>query len=149
PRDLVFKAWTEPERLAQWWGGKGCTWISGKMDFRPGGIFHYCMRWHNGHEMWGKFVYRDIVPPERLAFVVSFSDEQGGSTRHPMSPTWPLEVLNILTLSEDAGKTTMMLEGIPINATAEERKTFRNGHKSMEQGFKGTLDQLVEYLARA
>jgi uncharacterized protein YndB with AHSA1/START domain len=147
PRDLVFKAWTEAERLAQWWGTKGCDWVSGKMDLRPGGIFHYCMRWPNGHEMWGKFIYREVVPPERLVFVVSFSDAQGGTTRHPMSPSWPLEVLNTMTLTEDAGKTTMKLLGVPVNATAEERKTFKDGHKGMEHGFRSTLERLVEYLA--
>jgi len=54
-----------------------------------------------------------------------------------------------MTLVERDGKTTMTLHGVPINATAEERKTLKDGHKSMEQGFKGTLDQLDEYLARA
>ena len=48
----------------------------------------------DGSEMWGKFVYREITPPERMVFIVSFSDENGGTTRHPMAPTWPLEMLN-------------------------------------------------------
>jgi uncharacterized protein YndB with AHSA1/START domain len=148
PRELVWKAWTEPEHLAQWWGGKGCEWISGKMELRPGGVFHYCMRWRNGHEMWGKFVYREIVPPQRLAFIVAFSDAQGGNTRHPMSPTWPLEVLNSLTFSQEPdGITKVTLRAVPINASAEERKTFKDGHKPMQQGISGTLDQLTAYLA--
>jgi uncharacterized protein YndB with AHSA1/START domain len=80
---------------------------------------------------------------------VSFSDEDGGITRHPMSATWPLEVLNTMILTEKAGRTTLTMQGVPIHATAEERKTFKDGHKSMEQGFKGTLDQLAEYLVKA
>jgi len=149
PRDLVWKAWTEPGHLAQWWGGKGCEWISGKTDLRPGGVFHYCLRWRNGHEMWGKFVYREIVPPERLEFIVAFSDAQGGNTRHPMSPTWPLEVLNTITFIEEhgGGITKVTLRAVPINASAEERKTFKDGHKPMQQGITGTLDQLTAYLA--
>ena len=43
-RQLIFQAFTEPERLAHWWGPKGFTWVSSKLDLRPGGIFHYCMR---------------------------------------------------------------------------------------------------------
>ena len=66
-----------------------------------------------------------------------------------MSATWPLEILNTTALDEEHGKTRMTLHGIPINATAEERKTFEDGHSSMQQGFKGTLDQLEEYLASA
>jgi uncharacterized protein YndB with AHSA1/START domain len=149
PRELVWKAWTNPEHLKNWWGPKGLTMLSCKMDLRPGGMFHYGMRTPEGHEMWGKFVYREIVPPERLVHVVSFSDPQGGVTRHPMSATWPLEVLNTMTLKEENGKTTMTLNGVAINATEEERRTFQEGRGSMQQGFKGTLDQLDAYLGSA
>jgi uncharacterized protein YndB with AHSA1/START domain len=147
PRDLVWKVYTDPEHLKHWWGPKGLTMLSCKVDLRPGGMFHYGMRTPDGHDMWGKFVYREIDPPKKLVFVVSFSDSQGGITRHPMSPAWPLEVLNTTTLVEEDGKTRMTMHGIPINATAEERRTFKEGHGSMQQGFKGTLDQLDAYLA--
>ena len=110
-------------------------------------MFHYGMKTPDGHEMWGKFVYREIDPPKKCVFVVSFSDAQGGTTRHPMSPTWPLEVLNTTTLVEEDEKTRMTMHRLPINATAEERKTFEEGRGSMQQGFKGTLDQLDTYLA--
>ncbi|MBZ5492528.1 MAG: SRPBCC domain-containing protein [Acidobacteriia bacterium] len=146
PRELVWKARTDPEHLKNCGGPKGFTMLSCKMDLRPGGMFHYGMRTPDGHEMWGKFVFREIVPPERLVHVVSFSDPQGGVTRHPMSATWPLEVLNTMTLTETNGKTTMTLNGVPINATEEERRTFQEGRGSMQQGFKGTLDQLDAYL---
>ena len=80
--------------------------------------------------MWGKFVYREIVAPERIVFVNSFSDEEGNPVRHPMSPTWPLEVLNTMTLSEHDGRTTLTIRGAPINASDEERKTFQAGRES-------------------
>jgi uncharacterized protein YndB with AHSA1/START domain len=106
------------------------------------------MKSPDGHSMSGKFVYREIVAPERMVFIVSFSDEMGGTTRHPMSQTWPLEVLNILTLTEHEGKTTLTLRGGPINATEEERKTFEENFKGMQQGFTGTFDQFEEYLSK-
>jgi uncharacterized protein YndB with AHSA1/START domain len=119
-----------------------------KVDLRPGGLFHYGMKTPDGHEMWGKFVYREIVPPEKLVFVVSFSDPQGGTTRHPMAPTWPLEMLNTVTFTQETdGITKVVLRAVPVNASAEERKVFKEGHKSMQQGFTGTLDQLTAYLA--
>ena len=96
PRDLVWKAWTERDRLMQWFGPTGFTMSRATLDFRPGGVFHYCLRTPDGKDMWGKFVYREIVPPERLVWVHSFSDEKGGLTRHPMSPTWPLESVSDL-----------------------------------------------------
>jgi uncharacterized protein YndB with AHSA1/START domain len=148
-RELVWKAWTESERMAQWWGPKGFQMRVARLDLRPGGIFHYSMRSPDGKDLWGKFTYREVVAPERLVFIVSFSDEKGGVSRHWLSPKWPLEVLNTVTFTEQGGKTTVRLSGFPINAIEEERKTFEGGFQSMQQGFKGTLDQLDEYLSHA
>jgi uncharacterized protein YndB with AHSA1/START domain len=149
PRELVFKAMTEAERLKHWWGPKGFTRLSCKVDLRPDGVFHYGLRAPNGQEMWGKWVYREIVPPERLVTVVSFSDKEGNLLPHPFVPDWPLEVLTTATLTERDGKTTVTLTSVPYKATELQSKTFENGHKSMEQGFTGTLDQLDTYLAEA
>jgi uncharacterized protein YndB with AHSA1/START domain len=149
PRDVVWRAWTEPQRLAQWWGPKGYKMLASSMDLRPGGIYRYGMRAPAGQEMWGRFVYREIVPPERLEFIVSFTDADGNVMRHPMSETWPLEVLNTMTFEEHDGKTTITLRGGPINASEVERATFAGAHKSMQQGFAGTFDQLAEYLAKS
>lgn len=150
PRELLWKAFTEPERMALWWGPKGFRVRVSKMDLRPGGIYHYCLRSPDGSDMWGKSVYREIVAPERLVFVNSFSDEKGALTHHPMSPTWPLEMLSTFAFDkEHEGKTKLTIRWPPLNATEEERKTFEAGHESMQQGWTGTLDQLAEYLAKA
>jgi uncharacterized protein YndB with AHSA1/START domain len=149
PRELVWNAWTDPERLKHWWGPKGFTVLSCKLDLRPGGVMHYCLRTPTGQDMWGKFVYREIVKPERLVFVSSFSDAQGGMTRHPGNPTWPLDTLSTVTFTENPGRTTLTVRWVPFNATEEERKTFESGHASMQQGWTGTLDQLTDYLATA
>lgn len=146
PRDLVFKAWTERDRV-HWWGPKGVTINLRKFDLRPGGICHYGMRLPDGHEMWGKWVICEVVKPERLVFVNSFSDEAGGITRHPMSPTWPLETLSTVTFAAQDGKTLLTIQWLPINPTDAERKTFDEGHESMQKGWTGTLDKLAEYLA--
>ncbi len=149
PRELVWKAWTERERLMQWFGPKGVTIPAAKLDFRPGGMFHYCMRTPDGKEMWGKFVYREIIAPEKIVLVNSFSDAQGGITRHPFSATWPLEMLSTTTLVEDGGKTKLTLEWAPLNPSDEERKTFDSAHDGMKHGWSGTFEQLEAYLAKA
>jgi len=89
-----------------------------------GGVHHSAMVGPDGKEMWGKMVYREIVAPERLVYINSFSDAAGGNTRHPLSATWPLEMLSTFTLTESAGKTTLGLTWTPHNATAEEIATF-------------------------
>ena len=149
PRDKVWKAWTERDRLMQWFGPKGFKMTTAKLDLRPGGTFHYCLKTPDGKEMWGKFVYREIVAPERIVLVNSFSDEAGGRTRHPMSPTWPLEMSSTTALTEENGKTKVTLEWSPLNPTDEERKTFDSAHDGMKQGWSGTMDQLAEYLAKS
>ncbi len=146
PRAIVFKAWTEAERLAQWWGPKGFVFVVATMDLRPGGAFHYCMRGPNGMEMWGKLVYEEVVAPERLVFINSFSDKDGRLTRHPMSATWPLEIHNPLTLTEQDGKTTLTLYGGPVNATEAERQTYAAGRSGVQQGMAGSFAQLDAYL---
>jgi uncharacterized protein YndB with AHSA1/START domain len=148
PRELVFRAFTEADRMAQWWGPKGFKMLVTKLDLRPGGIFHYKMASPDGHEMWGKFVYREIVPPERVTMISSFSDEHGNVARHPMNPNWPPEMLSTMTLTETGGKTKMTVRASAYNATEIESKTFAEGHDSMRKGFTGTWDQLEEYLKK-
>lgn len=152
PRDLVWKAWTEADRLRQWWGPKGCKIEILKFDLRPGGLLHYVMRYSAGKPMYGRFVYREIAAPERLVFINSFSDADGGLTRAPfpqLGDSWPLEVLNTLTLAERGGKTALTLRGYPINATPAEVAAYVSMFDSMRQGFGGTLDVLADYLAKA
>jgi uncharacterized protein YndB with AHSA1/START domain len=146
PRELVFKAWTEPERIAKWFGPKGVTVKSAKMDLRPGGSLHSCMATPDGHEMWGKWVFREIAPPEKLVYINSFSDEKGGLTRHPMSATWPLEMLTTVIFKDKGGKTELTLTWVPINSSAEEIATFESGMAGMTGGWTGTFDQLDAYL---
>jgi len=147
PQDLVWKAHSELPRLSKWWGPKGLSWLGGTLDFAPGGKFHYGMKMPNGQEMWGRFVYRDIVPQSRIVFVNGFSDREGNFARHPLAPVWPLEVLNVLTLSEEVGRTLLTLRGYPINASAAEVAAFMAAKPSMQQGFGATFQQLDDYLA--
>lgn len=146
PQELVWKAWTEPDRLMQWFGPKGVKMPACKMDFRPGGTFHYCMLAPDGHEMWGKWVFREIEAPARLVLVSSFSDADGGLTRHPMNPQWPLETLSTTTFEAQGDKTLLTIQWTPVNATVEERTTFARSHASMQQGWGGTMEQLENYL---
>jgi len=147
PRDLVWKAWTETDRLMKWFGPKGSTMTYAKNDLRPGGTFLYALQFA-GSELWGKWVYREIAPPERLVLISSFSDAEGNVTRHPMSPTWPAQTLSTTTLTEHGGKTTVTVEWRPFHAGEEERNTFIAGKQSMVGGWGGTFEQLADYLGR-
>lgn len=148
PRALVFNVWSEAEHLVRWWGPKGADLQVIRLEFRPGGIFHYRQQIANGGEIWGRFVYHEIRAPERIVYVSAFADAEGAITRNPWSPTWPLEIHNTLTLDENAGRTTLTLRGAPLNATEAEIATFTGARPMVQQGFAGTLDQLEAYLAQ-
>lgn len=149
PRELVWKAFTEADRLLEWFSPKGFGRKSTNVDLRPGGVFHYCLVMPKGEEMWGKFVYQEIVEPEKLVYIVSFSDAEGGVTRHPLGPNWPLEVLTTIAFADNDGKTTITVTAVAHNPTAEEQRAFDEGQQSMKAGFTGTFDQLEEYLAES
>lgn len=149
PRDRVWQAWTEVERMEQWFSPKGFTRIAAKMDLRVGGTYHYGMRAPNGQEMWGRFVFREIKKPERLVWVNSFSDKDGGLTVHPMNPAWPRQMLTTVTLEAQGTKTKLTIEWIPLDGSSEsEQKTFDDGRQSMNMGWTGTLENLTAYLAK-
>ena len=150
PRDLLWRCFTEPERMKQWWGPKGVKVVKAEMDLRVGGTYLYAMQPPGGDVMWGKFVYREITPPQRLVFINSFSDEAGGVTRHPLAPQWPLQMLSIFTFDEEPGsKTRFTVHWSPYEATAEEQEVFDAGHDSMTMGWSGTMENLDAYLAKA
>jgi uncharacterized protein YndB with AHSA1/START domain len=150
PRDLVWKCFTDPAHMKQWWGPKGVKILKSQMDLRVGGTYHYGMQTPDGTVMWGRMVYRSITPPERMEFINSFSDEIGGLTRHPLAPTWPLEMLSVLTFEEQpGGKTKFTVTWRPHNPTAEEQATFDAGHASMTGGWSGTMENLENYLKGA
>jgi uncharacterized protein YndB with AHSA1/START domain len=146
-RERVWRAWTERERLVQWFGPKGCSIPIARLDFRPGGEFHYCMLTAEGLEMWGKWIFRDIVPPERIVLANSFSNRDGELARPPFPGAWPLQMLTESTFVERSNKTTITLNWVPLDATGEECRTFDHARDSFRQGWSGTFDQLEGYLA--
>ena len=145
PRDLVFKAWTDCERLMSWWGPKGFTTPLCKIDLRPGGVFHYCMRSPEGRDYCSKGVYREIVPLERIVCTDSFADAEGNvvpATYYGMSAGYPLEMLVTVTLEETEGKTKLTLQHNLGSVPASERDLC-------QQGWSESLDKLAGDLANA
>jgi uncharacterized protein YndB with AHSA1/START domain len=144
PRDLVFKAWTEPECLMRWWGPKGFTTPFCKIDLRPGGVFHHCMRTPDGRDYWSNGVYRKIVVPEWIVYTDFFSDAEGNlvqPTHYGMSPDWPSEMLVTVTVAEHDGKMK-----VTVTASVPESLAKRVGAR---QAWASSLDRLAEAPAKA
>ncbi len=141
PRELVFKAWTDPKHLVRWWAPKDWTTPSCKVDLRPGGAFHYCMQPPEGKGVWGIGIYREIVPNEKIVYTDAFADPQGNPvspTLYGMSPDHPAETLVTVTFAEHEGKTRLTLRHSFPKAVKE-----RDGTR---QGWMEMLDRLAESL---
>src|SRR5207253_2048068 len=104
PRERVWKAWTDPRQIAQWWGPAGFTNPRCEVDVRPGGVLRIDMRGPDGTVYPMAGVYREVVAPERLVFTGSALDEKG----KPL-----FEVLNTVIFAEQGGKTKLTIKAPP------------------------------------
>ena len=132
PRRLVFKAWTESERAAYWWGPRDFTTISCKMDVRPGGAWRRVMRSPQGTLLVKSGVYREISEPERLVF--TYCDETDDGDPGP-------QTLVTVTLTEQGGQTKLVLRQTGFASTSA-----RDSH---EDGWTGCMERCAEFLAGA
>lgn len=124
PRQLVWKAWTEPDHFSRWWGPKDFTAPFCQMDFRAGGNYLYCMRSPEGRDYWSTGYYKEIVPMERIVYTDSFSDADGNivpATNYDMGADFPLETVVTVTFDEIDGRTKMTLThaGLPAGQMKE------------------------------
>ena len=147
-REEVWNALTRPEHLKHWWGTPGSSIEITRHELKPGGMFHYRMKFPDGREMWARFIFREITAPERLVWLNGFSDEHGGLTRNPWVATFPLETRNTVTLAEQDGKTQFTITVVPFNANDEETRVFSGGIKGMKMGFGASFKVLADYLAQ-
>ncbi len=98
PRDLVWKAWTNPKQAVQWWGPKHHPATHLEMDVRPGGLWNGRLRsTEDGSILTHKGVFREVTKPERLVFTFAW-DEEGERG---------LETLVTFTFTDQGGKTLM------------------------------------------
>jgi uncharacterized protein YndB with AHSA1/START domain/predicted enzyme related to lactoylglutathione lyase len=145
PRERVFAAFTEPERLKQWWGPNGFTTPVARIDPRPGGIFHACMRSPEGQDFWSRGVYREVKAPERIVSTDTFADADGNivdPSHYGMSPTWPREAVITLTFADRGGRTDFTLHHHVPGASTNDRDMCR-------QGWNESLDRLAASVATA
>jgi len=141
PRDIVYKAWTEPEHVMKWWGPKDFTCPFCKIDLHPGGTCFSCMHSPEGKNYWSTGTYIEIIEQERIVMTDSFADEYGNKVSpqsYGMSADWPSEALITIDFIENLGKTNLILKHSPIRP-GRERDMCRHG-------WNESLDKLAEHL---
>src|SRR5215203_1203684 len=136
PRELVFKAWTDPEHLERWFAPRGCAVTFKQIDLRQGGSFHSCIRTPDGHDCWCRGVYREIVEPERIVYTMAVSDEQGNRidpVDAGMDPDWPRETIVTVTFAEQEGRTRLTLHQTVLESIAKRTGAYPSWIEMMDR----------------
>jgi uncharacterized protein YndB with AHSA1/START domain len=134
PRELVFRAWTDPQHLTRWWGPHGFTTPLCEADARPGGDLHVVMRAPNGVELPMSGVYHEIIPPERIVMTIRALEDADGNPR--------LEARHTITFDEHDGKTTLTMHAMVVKAGPAAAGAL----SGMERGWNQSLERLAAHV---
>lgn len=134
PRELVWKAWTDPKHLVQWFGPHGFTNPVCELDLRPGGVWRHVMRGPDGNDYPMFTIFREVVVPERLVFLSYVPDRENSL----------FEILNIATFTGQGGKTKFTLEAQVLKSTPEAAPMLAG----MEAGWSQSLERLAALLSK-
>ena len=135
PRELVFKACTDPQLIPQWWGPRSLSTEVDTMDVRPGGQWRFLNRDAEGNEFAFHGVYHEILAPERI--IDTFEFEELPETGHVALETMTLEEL-------PGGRTRLTTQSV-FQSVADRDGMIQGG---MEEGVKDTNDRLEELLKK-
>ena len=143
PRELVWRAWTDPKYVMQWWGPKGFTSPVCTMDFRVGGKFLCCMRTPDGQDFWNAGEYHEIVLHEKIVSSMFFSDSKGNKVEpeHYGIEHESIEGAYDVVTFEDLGNGQTKLTFIG-NETMEE--ATKSGQV---EGWSQILDKIADIVA--
>lgn len=139
PRERVWRAWTDPEHFARWWGPRHFTCPVARLDLRVGGRYHVAMRSPEGQDFWSTGTYREIVAPERLVYTDSFADADGNAvpaSHYGFPADFPFEQVVTVTLEAlgpSQTRLTLRHAGMPVGEHGE----------LASQGWNESLDKLA------
>lgn len=146
PRELVWRAWTDPQLLHQWYGPNIETIIH-KFDLKPGGAWLNEMKWGDKSD-YSKMVFQEITPPSLLVWHYSTTDSDWNIISSPMMKDWPRVLLTKVKFEDQDDKTKVRLSQIPIDATDAEIACFAAAMSGMDKGWGGGYKLIDEIVAK-
>jgi len=136
PRALVWKCWTDPKMMAQWFGPRGFTSSVPELDARVGGALRIVMHGPDGNDYPMKGVFIEVTPPERLVFSTIALDKDGNHL---------LEGETSVSFAEHDGKTTLTVKAHAVGRVPIAVQMLAG----MEAGWTQSIDKLGELVARS
>jgi uncharacterized protein YndB with AHSA1/START domain len=134
PRELVWKAWTDPKHVAHWWGPQGFTTTIQEMHVKKGGIWKQVMHGPDGTNYPNESVFIEVLHPKRIVYT-----NEGGK-----KGATPIKFTSVWIFSDDGDKTGVTIR--MLFDSAEKRDQVANEYRAAEGG-QQTLERLDEYLA--
>lgn len=144
PRELVWKAWTDPKLLARWYGPNVET-IVHRLELQPGGLWLVEMRW-SGKSNYQRVEYTEVTPPERLVWLHSSSDADWNIIPSPMMANWPRVLLTTVTFKDSGNQTSIHLTWVPHEASEAEIACFAAAIGGMDKGWGAGMKVLADLL---
>ena len=132
PRELVWRVWTDPKHLAQWWGPDGFSTTTNAYNAQPGGIWRFVMHGPDGRDYQNRITYDEIVKPERLVY------HHGGG-----DDVEAVQFKTTVTFEDLGGKTRITMTGVFPSAAERDRVIKEYG---ADKGLVQTLGRLADYL---
>lgn len=133
PRDLVWKAWTDPELLARWYGPNIETVIH-EFDLRPGGVWLNEMKWGENSNF-QKVEFLQVEAQDRMVWNHCSADANWNVAASPMMPDWPRVLLTTVEFSDAGEQTNVRLHQVPVDATEAEIACFAQMKDGMSKGW--------------
>lgn len=144
-REMVWKAWTEPDLLARWYG-PGAESVVHRLEVRPGGLWLHEMRW-GGKSSFQRAEYIEVVQPTRLIWLHSVSDAEWNVIASPMMENWPRVLMTTVTFEQQRERTGMRLTWAPHQANEAEIACFAAALHGLDKGWAAGMEKLAHVLS--
>lgn len=145
PRELVWRAWTDPKLLNRWYG-PGVETVIHKFDLEPEGLWLNEMKMGGGSN-YQKVIFKAVVRPEKLVWHHCSADAQWNIAASSMMPDWPRVLLTTVTFTERGEQTNVRLAQVPLDATDAEIACFAKMKDGMAGGWGKGYAIIDEMLA--
>ena len=150
PREEVWRAWTTPEIIKQWWGPEGFYAPSIKVDLKVGGQYIYAMHGPAGsqwdRDMYSGGVFEEIIPNRKLVATDYFADANGkmvDPAEYGMDPDFPGELTATVYFEETPAGGTLLSIIYEEPSAEQAEAVLKSG---MEDGWQSSLNKLESYL---
>ena len=145
PREVVWRAWTNPELLQRWYG-PGVETVIHRFDLEAGGEWRNEMRMGGGSN-YQKMIFKEVAAPEKLVWHHCSTDENWVVAANPMMPDWPRILLTTVTFEDREDRTLVRLVQVPLDATDAEIECFAKMKDGMAGGWGKGYEIIDEILA--